>query len=118
VAKWRKHMTLSQRNRYNEYSRFKYLRKRIESGNVPQPRNDMTPKIIELYRENGLSDVIFYPMSWMSDEIKNELRQDRRRLYDYIRDLLPAEYPTRKCKEIAKMFAKGEVTTEQIKRIT
>ena len=89
MAKWSKHMTLSQRSKYNEYNRRRYLRKQLELGLVPQPRKPAT-WLLALYREFGVENAIYIPHIWLSKDQLKSIKAESRRIRDKIRDTLPA----------------------------
>ena len=87
--KHKRHMTLSQRNKYNEYHRKLYLRKQLELGRVPQPRKP-AHWLLSLYREFGVENVVYFPQPWIDEEQLKEIKAECKRIRDRVRDSLPA----------------------------
>ena len=87
--KWHKHMTLSQRNKYNEYHRKLYLRKQLELGLVPQPRKPAT-WLLALYREYGVEHAVYFPQRWMDKQSLKTIKAESKKIRAQVRDSLPA----------------------------
>jgi len=110
-------MTLAQRRSYNEYKRLKYLRNRIRDGFIPQPKKPLTPKQEDVYRQAGIEQGVYFPQDWMPNDLIKALRRDKAKMFEYVRDQLPAEYSTNKVKQILVLLIRGEIEIEHLSRL-
>lgn len=97
-------MTLSQRNKYNEYKRRLYLRKRLELGYVPQPRKPAS-WLLGLYKEFGLEHAVYFPQPWMDKVLLKEVKAESKKIRDRVRDSLPASATRRDVDEAVTKIA-------------
>ena len=77
MAKYTKDMSVSQRARYNDYHRKRYLVTQLESGRVPHPMKP-APWLLALYERYGVADQVVIPMDWMSKEQLKKVRNRER----------------------------------------
>ncbi len=106
--KWNRHMTRSQRSKYNEYMRKRYLRRELERGRVPQPIKP-APWLLSLYREFGVEDGVYIPQMWMNDQQIKDIKAEQKRIRDKIRDTLPATATKEQIKVAIREIARRTV---------
>ena len=122
MARWNKSMTLSQRQRRNQYMRLYNIRRQLNAGIIPQPRKDMTAKMMEEYRRAGAQDAIYMPQAWMDDALKEGIKEDMKAIRASMRNALPADYAQRpkgrkKIKFLFDSLMRGDITLEQLYKI-
>lgn len=115
--KYKQHMTLSQRKRYNEYCRIQNIRHALSQGRIPQPRKDVDYKIMNIYREEGLENAVVFPQSWMDSAIRESIKEDMKAIRARIRNMLPAIYSRKRAKIIADLLLSGQITVDDVKAI-
>ena len=87
--KHKRHATLTQRNAYNSYKRRLYLRHQLELGRIPQPRKPAS-WLLALFKEFGVEHAIYIPQPWMDKKTLKDIKAERTKIRDQVRDMLPA----------------------------
>ena len=82
-------MSRSYRERYNNYMRRRYLRRRLEQGAVPQPLKPAS-WLLSLYKEFGVESQVYIPQAWMNAKTLKAVRQKRKDIRARVRNILPA----------------------------
>ena len=77
MAKYRADMSPSQRAKYNEKMRKRYLRRELEKGRIPHPKKPAS-WLLELYKEFGVENEVVIPMPDVPQNILKKIRNRER----------------------------------------